>query len=109
MTNIQQPLNRVQQALLQLALEHQHGVLFRDLSLHATFFCLAPDFTTETLRKVERATNGTNAEALDGSMRAVIPDSWLVVPEEARSLFFDTPEKDKDRPFLTVSGHPDFA
>ncbi len=86
MTNIQQPLNRVQQALLRLALEHQHGVPFQDLPVDATFFCLAPDFTTETLRKVEPAINGTNAESLDGSFRAVIPEAWLVVPEEARTL-----------------------
>ncbi len=86
MTKIQH-LNPVQQALLRLALEHQHGVPFQDLPVDATFFCLAPGFTTETLRKVETAINGTNAVSLDGSFRAVIPGAWLVVPEEARTLF----------------------
>ena len=87
MTNVQHPLNRVKQAILRIALEHQHGVAFQDLPLDATFFCLAPNFTTETLRKVEQAINGTNAESLDASFRAVIPDAWLVVLEEARAAF----------------------
>lgn len=81
------PLTRAQQAILNIALEQEHGITFRDLGVDALFFCLAPDFTTETLRKTDRALNGTNAVALDGAFRAVIPDDWLVVPEEARSRF----------------------
>ena len=96
-------LNAVERAMMRMLLEEEQGTVFNDLPLDATFFCFAPGFTTETLRKVERAANGTNAEALDGAFRAVIPGDWLVVPEEARSLFFDTTETDKDRPFLTVS------